>query len=594
MKLKIAANRSVIVSGLMMLCFLCTSCVTTGTQTLGLGNLTDFGKTYSQSQKAWDTFNYVDANKRLPSAYPTKAERQEQYQQIQDAWNAVKNTYKQNGYSDSFFQTFPQDMKAIFVELAAIKNRANAASGKADAAGAVVLNEKSADTVTIPPYSMVEWTTKGNCLDPSRPAPRNGDKFQIIAAGDLIDDELMPLYQGLLRLANTDANAKRHQQQLVWAFRTISNSNSYSRSLNQEQMAVLDKCYPNGASLYNSVVQQKQITNEIKNLIKDVVPSITIGGRTVNPVDLATAKDPAAAISGQVQRLIDLPINEPIKNSGFEYNELAENVYVHAVGTNSLTVRMRIINATGSTIYFNPLMYAAQAQRETQRVSLCTPPSNIVSNTDLSGGSKNNSTSAKEDNTFLDKTTNDIAKFPGTIIPKDKYKDFFEEWKTRLNGMNYRPDWLVANEVISYIQANIELNTGKNLLTGVEMHVVEKSILYGTLAAVNAKLTAATQPNGDHYAKIPNTELLALKTRAEEWQAYPTKNELAAKLEVSREKLDKAFRYITAIQDYYSMVDNTQKTGISNELMEKLLQAYDYHLKEILKGNETSLWDGFF
>lgn len=94
MKLKITANRSVILTGLLMLCFLCTSCVTTGTQTLGLDSLTDFGKTYSQSQKTWDTFNYVDANKRLPSAYPAKAERQEQYQQIQNAWNAVKNTYK--------------------------------------------------------------------------------------------------------------------------------------------------------------------------------------------------------------------------------------------------------------------------------------------------------------------------------------------------------------------------------------------------------------------------------------------------------------------------------------------------------------------
>ena len=581
-----------ILSGLMILCFLCAGCVTTGTQTLGLA---DFGKTYAQSQKAWDTFNYVDANKRLASAYPAKAERQEQYQHIQNAWNAVKSAYKQQGYSPAFFEKFPQDMQAIFEELAAIKNRADAATGKVTTgAEAVVLNAKTADTVTIPPYSMVEWITKGNCMDPSRPAPRSGDKFQIIDISDLIDDDLLPLYQGLLRLANTDAAAKRHQQQLVWAFRTVSDSNSYSRSLNQEQMTLLDKAYPNGAALFNSVVQRKQMTNEIKNLIKDVVPSITIGGRTVNPVDLATAKDPAAAISGQVQRLIDLPINEPIKNSGFEYNELAEGVYVHAVGTNYLTVQTRIINATGSTVYFNPLMYSAQAQRETQRVSLAPPPANTVKTTDLSGGSKNNTTAAKEDNTFFDKTTNDIAKFPGTIIPKDTYKDYFEEWKTRLNGMNYRPDWLVANEVISFIQANIELQTGKNLLTGVEMHAVDKAILYGTLCAVKAKLTAATQPNGDHYAKIPNTELLALKVRAEEWQKYPTKDKLAEVLGVPRAKLDKAFRYITAIQDYYASVNNTQKTGVSNELMEKLLQAYDYHLQEILKGNETPLWDGFF
>lgn len=593
MKLKNILRRGGGLLALLIAGALLGGCVTTGSQTLGLSDLG--GKTYTQSQKAWDTFNYVDTNKRLASAFPTKAERQAQYKNIQDAWNAVKSTYKQNGYTPDFFRTFPQDMKPIMEELAALKNRANTTTGTASAdTGQVLLNPKTADTVTIPPYSMVEWTTKGNCMDPSRPAPRSGDKFQIINSGDLVDDDLMPLYQGLLRLANTDADAKRHQQQLVWAFRTISDSNSYSRSLNQDQIAILNKCYPNGAALYNSVVQRKQITNELKNIVRDVVPSINIGGRTINPVDLATAKDPAAAIGGQVQRLIDMPISEPIQNSGFEYNELAEGIYVHAVGTASLTVKMRIINTTGSTVYFNPLLYSAQAQRETQRVSLCPPPANTVKTTDLSGGSKPTTTTAKEDNNFFNKTTNDIIKFPGTIIPKDTYKDYFEEWKSKLNGMNYRPDWLVANEVISFIQASIELQTGKNLLTGVEMHSVDKAILYGTLCAVNAKLTAATQPNGEHYAKIPNTELSALQVQAEEWRKYPTKNELATKLGVPREKLDKAFRYITAIQDYYSLVDNTKKTGVSNALMEQLLQAYDYHLKEILKGNETSLWDDFF
>lgn len=572
-------------------------CVTTGSQTLGLSGLG--GKTYTQSQKALDTFNYVDANKRLATAFPTKAERQTQYQNIQNAWNTVKNAYKQNGYTPDFFRAFPQDMKAIMEELATIKNRMDNASGASvqKAGSETHLNAKTSYTVTIPANSMASWENGGRCMDPGLPAPRQGDKFQLIAAEDLIDPDLMPIYQGLLIQGVNDAEVKNSQQLIVWTFRRLTDNPSHLVSTPDAQRnAIFDKCTPGGAAIYQAFLLKKQAGNELKQLVRGVLPDISIGGRSYDILDLATSSNTIALIDNEVQSLIDTPINEPISHTGFEYKELAPGVFAHTVGTNSLTFQIRIINTNPFAVYFDPTLYAGQAQRTTQRVTMGPVAANKVTVTDL-GGSKSgggNTQMVKDDTGFFNKTTNDIAKFPGTIIPKDIYKDYFEEWKTRLNGMNYRPDWLVANEVISFIQANIELQTGKNLLTDVAMHSVDKAILYGTLCAVNAKLTAATQPNGDHYAKRPNTELLALQVRAEEWRKYPTKDKLAEVLGVPRAKLDKAFRYITAIQDYYSLVDNTQKTGVSSELMEKLLQAYDYHLKEILKGNETSLWDNIF
>ncbi|MDL2207228.1 hypothetical protein LJB82_00725, partial [Desulfovibrio sp. OttesenSCG-928-M16] len=85
--------------------------------------------------------------------------------------------------------------------------------------------------ITIPARSMAEWTARGNCLDPDRPAPRYGDKFKLVPIGNIIDPQLLPLYEGFINLTVHDDEARRYQQQIVWAMRTVDKRNSYASSL---------------------------------------------------------------------------------------------------------------------------------------------------------------------------------------------------------------------------------------------------------------------------------------------------------------------------------------------------------------------------
>jgi hypothetical protein len=241
-----------------------------------------------------------------------------------------------------------------------------------------VFPDKSGNIVTVPPRSVVRWSAKGNCADPTFPAPRTGDKFRLIPASSLIPSEIEPLYRNFIRLTKTDQEARNHQQQIVWCMRTVSNkSSSYCDGMGDASKRVLDRALPGGSQLLLSIRQRQKVQQEALDVFRKIVPSVNVGGRNYNPVDLLsnpqTAQD---AVQQQLQNLINMPINEAIQDTGYEYSEIAPGVFVKIIGDGTLSIRIELANTTSDPYYFDPTLYLAQPQRKAQRITLM-PPSSV-------------------------------------------------------------------------------------------------------------------------------------------------------------------------------------------------------------------------
>lgn len=229
--------------------------------------------------------------------------------------------------------------------------------------------------IEIPPNAMAQWTIKGNCMDPDRPAPGSGDKFQLAPIETLIDSRLVPVYQGFIKLTAHDREAQQYQQQIVWAFRTITKENSYASSMGPKQKAILNRSYPNGAEIFEQVRSSEASKAMAMDTLRKLLPSISVLGQSHNLADLLNPEKAPQIAEAHLNSLIAMKPSEAIQDTGFEYSEIQDGVYAHVVGASTLTTSIAIVNTTPSTFYFQPALYAAEPQRKVQRVTLTTPPS---------------------------------------------------------------------------------------------------------------------------------------------------------------------------------------------------------------------------
>ena len=410
-------------------------------------------------EKARVVFRHIDDTRSLPSSYPSRQERQQQYKDLQAEWNGVKGKYAKAAFSFDFFQTFPQDAEPVFTGLAAIKRRyAAGATARGFSSRVAEGSARSTrDTVTVPPFSVVEWNTKGNCLDPNLPAPRDGDSFQLVPVTSIITPELLPLYQCLMRQVRSDSGARRHQQQLVWAMRTVGMSRSYADSLGPQQLAVLDSCMPGGAAAFNRVRSRMASSAQFQSLMRDLVPVVSVAGISFNPVDLLSSDNPSGIVENELDRLIGMPVNELVRDDGYQYGTVAEGVHSYAVGTGPLALTVRLVNTNASPFIFDPTLYAAQAQRKTQRVTLAPPPSGSVKTTRL-GGVNDTRQGAAEDKAFQQRMLKDIAGFWRSHAPKQTRESLDKGWAAGLGQ-----GWLGPDPFVAAMEGLIALGSGKTL-----------------------------------------------------------------------------------------------------------------------------------
>ncbi|GHU04750.1 hypothetical protein FACS1894205_3510 [Alphaproteobacteria bacterium] len=344
-------------------------------------------------------FRKIDGGDSVASIYPSKESRQAQYGLVEKEWSALAGKYPAKGPQDpALVQSFNQDIDVLSAEMADIQKRLNQFSGSPTGLA------QGPGLISIPAFSSIEWENRGNCLDPNLPAPRAGDKFQMIPAQTLIPPELMPIYQCVLKKAETDPEVKKHQQQIIWAMRTLDKRRSYADALGSAHQAILNQCSPDGDGA--AVLQSLRAPHEGAAVAQTVMlTAVSVASVAFLGVNLAALVDPETSpflIDQEVSQLMNAPINEEIRDGNYHYGSVDNGVYSEIVGTAPLKVKIRLVNARQDPYVFDPTLYAAQAQRKTQRVTMAAPPPDQIEIRSL-GDSRQLVQAIREDQAFVNR-----------------------------------------------------------------------------------------------------------------------------------------------------------------------------------------------
>src|SRR5690606_5378624 len=107
---------------------------------------------------------------------------------------------------------------------AAEQDKAAALAGKAKKSGNKTTFKGS--TFQIPPGKVLQYTQKGYCMDPSLPAPSQGDAYTLEPTSDRVPAQLQQLYR---KLGETpQSQLKSSKQGLTWTLMGAGNPNGYA------------------------------------------------------------------------------------------------------------------------------------------------------------------------------------------------------------------------------------------------------------------------------------------------------------------------------------------------------------------------------
>lgn len=319
-------------------------------------------------------FEYLEANGKLPD--PGSLAVKSDYQELDKLVDKFVNKYsKRNELTLTDLEELGKDAAAPLELMYQIQKKIEADKGKSKPAGtAGTCGVAVKDTVmVIPPKAMVEWTSRGNCMDPDRPAPSTNDKFKLIPISELFPAELVPVYEGFMKLTMTNAQARSLQQHMVWALRTTNWANSRAANLKPEHRALLDKSYPNGAAIVERLAASAQAKDTAKKVLNFGLGKV--GGQLGQLAQLGFSVNDTQQ---HLQHLIQTATPAGQNNSGYEYSAIAGEVYTKVVGTGALEAKFIILNASSAPYEFRTVSYAAEAQRKTQRVSMIPPSGKIA------------------------------------------------------------------------------------------------------------------------------------------------------------------------------------------------------------------------
>lgn len=228
--------------------------------------------------------------------------------------------------------------------------------------------------VNLPPGQKVTVQLKGFCLDRGSPAPRADERLQVVHASHLVPEELLPLYQALLRYrAEGHPESSSLIQNLLWGIRHAKDAHPHLTRLNAQQRALLDAAMPGGADLfqrYLDKIQARKLAREQgRALFIALAKTIetTLGERMPEPRADGLPPTETDRLLAQLTRL---PV-EGTPREGSEYSMPLAGVAVRAVSVRSLSpVRLEIINTTSTDVSLDTSEFVAQSVRVTQRVAL--------------------------------------------------------------------------------------------------------------------------------------------------------------------------------------------------------------------------------
>lgn len=230
-------------------------------------------------------------------------------------------------------------------------------------------------TVTVPPGTIVEMDLKGHCLDPDLPAPGAGEKFLLVPTSVYIDAPLLDIYECLLYAEADGKISSGKMQEIIWAIRTAAETKSpYFNRIGQDGANRMEDACPGSYTRLEQYRMKRVYSPEaqagrfLNNLF-----SVTVNGRRMSLLDPG---DPSVGIESLLDDLVRRPIAGVIPDDDSDYTLLTPGVAAQAQGIASLTVRIRIANASDAVYVFHPTRFVAETRRPAQRVAL--PPAKRI------------------------------------------------------------------------------------------------------------------------------------------------------------------------------------------------------------------------
>lgn len=139
-----------------------------------------------------------------------------------------------------------------------------------------VVAETSRGRITVPPRTKCRIKLSSYCMDKDWPAPRTGEKMQLVPIETLLPGNLAVFYRSLLRQAANDTPARAQMQGLVWTLRQIAQDPKGQKAvtLSRRQRNILESAHQNGYAYFQMLRQplgRSSLPEELEKLVREEV-----------------------------------------------------------------------------------------------------------------------------------------------------------------------------------------------------------------------------------------------------------------------------------------------------------------------------------
>jgi hypothetical protein len=232
------------------------------------------------------------------------------------------------------------------------------------------------DQIVLPPNSLNTLKLRTYCMDKSVPAPKRNEKLYLVPVGKLIDRQIYPIYNNLMKYSHSHPEKHTQIQRIVWNFRSTKNPSG----MRNEDYALLDTISPGASQVVHSYFYTKNLTGRATDFLSDTARKLLnqqgLGTNVLNQQGLmSTALNSISQSNSQVNSILrsleSMPVSGLIPNDNSDYSLLTDGVAVKATHrggarNSELTIR----NTTDHPVVFQPAQFALESKRKTQRLGV--------------------------------------------------------------------------------------------------------------------------------------------------------------------------------------------------------------------------------
>ena len=217
-------------------------------------------------------------------------------------------------------------------------------------------------TLSIPPGKWVQFDQRGYCMDPSLPAPTQGDALFLEQISKRIPEPLAPLYRALGNYRGANDSTK---QRLTWALMGAGTKSPYITNIDHESLLHFERALPGGAKILTDYHNQQATLNALLRV------ALKTGGldQYISADELTNPSSRDAAADRHLEQLIANGQAMGSVGKGTGYQMLAPDVASSVTGAGPLTLRVTIINASEDVFEFNAVDWFAKPVARKQSVS---------------------------------------------------------------------------------------------------------------------------------------------------------------------------------------------------------------------------------